>query len=162
MDPFDPAPKRQRRQSAPKAFVEPSLDDLFEESEEPAVAKNAVVAAAPPGGPVTATARILTGETQHDRCALALDFLAELDIDGWFAEPVTDAIAPGYSEYVSEPMDMTTIREKLEAGTYGDAFDAFADDVRLVYRNAVTYNWQPDNVVGASAVRAHASSRERA
>ena len=150
-----PFAKRQRRQSAPKAFKEPGLDDLFDESEEPEVVKKAVpaAAAAPLVGPVTATARILTGETQHARCMLALDFLAELDIDGWFAEPVTDEIAPGYSEYVSEPMDVSTIRSKLEAGSYGDEVDAFADDVRLVYCNAVTYNWQPDNVVGASAVR---------
>ena len=58
-----------------------------------------------------------------------------------FLTPVTDEIAPGYSESVQEPMDLGTVRQKLTDGEYGtdDGVVArFAADVRLVYRNAVT------------------------
>ena len=82
--------------------------------------------------------RLFGGETPIDRCSIALDILAEVDHDGWFAEPVTDDIAPGYSEYVDEPIDFSTIQDKLKTGSYGDQIDGFVEDVRLLYRNAVT------------------------
>ena len=84
--------------------------------------------------------------------------LRELDADGWFAQPVTEEVAPDYADVVAEPMDFATIGEKLEAGGYDDErcaegidAEAFASDCRLVYRNAVTFNWQPGNVVAFAA-----------
>ena len=66
-----------------------------------------------------AAERLLAGETLHERCGIALDYLSHLDAEGWFQQPVTDDIAPGYSEFVQEPMDMSTVRTKLADGEYG-------------------------------------------
>ena len=35
-----------------------------------------------------------------------------------FEEPVTEAIAPGYFEVVTEPMDYMTVEKKLEEHAY--------------------------------------------
>ena len=46
---------------------------------------------------------------------------------------------PDYPDIITTPMDLGTIEKKLNAGKYPDA-KAFADDVRLVWKNAMTYN----------------------
>lgn len=41
--------------------------------------------------------------------------------EGWvFEEPVTEAIAPGYFEIVTKPMDYVTVEKKLEEHAYKD------------------------------------------
>eukprot|EP00166_Cyanidium_caldarium_P002232 ctg_2233.g582 len=47
---------------------------------------------------------------------------------------------PGYFDVITHPMDLGTVRQKLEAGEYGTDPEAFAQDVRLVWSNAMTYN----------------------
>lgn len=51
-------------------------------------------------------------------------WLSVILLDGvrrWpFLEPVTDDIAPGYSDVIDRPMDLATIRTTLVAGDYAD------------------------------------------
>lgn len=54
-----------------------------------------------------------------------------------------DAI-PDYFEIIKQPMDLGTVRQKLESGEYGTDPEAFRRDVRLVWSNAMTYN-PPDS-----------------
>ena len=145
------ADKRPRRTSAAAtAALEQGSDD---EQQGSGPRHRGSAAGAPQG---TAEERILAGETLAERQGLALDVLGELDADGWFAEPVTEEVAPGYGEFVDKPMDFSTMRKKLEAGAYGDD-DAslFAADMRLIFCNAVTCvrdgRWHPSS--------AHASAR---
>ncbi|GFP91244.1 transcription factor gte12 [Phtheirospermum japonicum] len=58
-----------------------------------------------------------------------------------FAEPVDPVKLniPDYFLYVSEPMDLGTIKRKLEGNAYFSA-DEFADDVKLTFSNATAYN----------------------
>ncbi|KAI8823758.1 Bromodomain-containing protein [Fimicolochytrium jonesii] len=58
-----------------------------------------------------------------------------------FLQPVDpDALGiPHYRTVVTHPMDLSTIRRKLETGSYADA-DAFAGDVRLMLRNCFVFN----------------------
>lgn len=61
---------------------------------------------------------------------------------GWvFSEPVDPVKLqiPDYLEIIKNPMDLGTIKRKLEANTYFDAKE-FADDVKLTFENAKTYN----------------------
>ena len=57
-----------------------------------------------------------------------------------FLAPVDTNIFPDYTLKVGTPMDLGTARAKLDAGSYGADDGAFADDVRLVFDNAVAYN----------------------
>ncbi|KAL3678133.1 hypothetical protein R1sor_021089 [Riccia sorocarpa] len=58
-----------------------------------------------------------------------------------FNEPV-DAVKLGLHDYhkvIKKPMDLGTIKKKLDSGQY-HAPTEFADDVRLTFSNAMTYN----------------------
>ncbi|KAL8248260.1 hypothetical protein R6Q59_005128 [Mikania micrantha] len=52
---------------------------------------------------------------------------------------------PDYFTFISHPMDLGTISEKLEDGIYSFA-EAFAADIRLTFSNAMRYN-PPENCV---------------
>lgn len=59
----------------------------------------------------------------------------------FFREPV-DWEAMGLTDYpviITQPMDLRTARERLEADYYESALEAAAD-IRLIFLNAMTYN----------------------
>ncbi|KAJ6649285.1 Bromodomain-containing protein 7 [Pseudolycoriella hygida] len=65
--------------------------------------------------------------------------LEKKDPHQFFAWPVTDEIAPGYSSIISDPMDFLSIRQKVEENEY-TTLQEFADDFRLMCENAIKYN----------------------
>lgn len=44
--------------------------------------------------------------------------LQKKDPQLYFAWPVTDKIAPGYSQIIKKPMDFSTMKTKIEEGSY--------------------------------------------
>ncbi|PAA82222.1 hypothetical protein BOX15_Mlig000085g2, partial [Macrostomum lignano] len=70
--------------------------------------------------------------------------LVRRDVNGIFAKPVTDDIAPRYSEIITNPMDLSTIRSKIDSNQYANVAD-FRGDFRLMCQNAMTYN-TPDTI----------------
>ncbi|KAF3828741.1 hypothetical protein GH733_004647 [Mirounga leonina] len=68
----------------------------------------------------------------------------EKDPHGFFAFPVTDAIAPGYSMIIKHPMDFGTMKDKIVANEYKSVTE-FKADFKLMCDNAMTYN-RPDTV----------------
>ncbi|EDV99112.1 GH13677 [Drosophila grimshawi] len=68
-----------------------------------------------------------------------LRFLEKRDPHQFFAWPVTDDIAPGYSSIISKPMDFSTMRQKIDDHEYA-ALSEFSDDFRLMCENAIRYN----------------------
>ncbi|KAI4094279.1 MAG: hypothetical protein LQ344_002358 [Seirophora lacunosa] len=73
--------------------------------------------------------------------ALAAPFLSPVD-------PVALNI-PDYLQVIKKPMDMGTVKEKLDKGQYENAKE-FETDMKLVFKNARTYN-PPDHPVHVSA-----------
>ncbi|XP_058878316.1 bromodomain-containing protein 9-like isoform X2 [Acipenser ruthenus] len=74
-------------------------------------------------------------------------FLRQLqrkDPHGFFAFPVTDAIAPGYSMIIKHPMDFGTIKDKIEINDYKSVTE-FKADFKLMCDNAMVYN-RPETV----------------
>lgn len=80
---------------------------------------------------------------------------------GWpFLQPV-DPIAlelPDYFDVIQDPMDLSTIENRLHKATRHGGYSShhrFADDMRLVFQNALTYNdegdpvWKHANVMSA-------------
>lgn len=70
--------------------------------------------------------------------------LEKKDLNNFFASPVSDTFAPGYSNIIKEPMDFTTMREKIEDSKY-KSLDTFRYDFELICNNCMTYNL-PDTV----------------
>uniref|UniRef100_A0A3Q2CUI6 Bromodomain-containing protein 9 n=1 Tax=Cyprinodon variegatus TaxID=28743 RepID=A0A3Q2CUI6_CYPVA len=74
-------------------------------------------------------------------------FLRQLqrkDPHGFFAFPVTDAIAPGYSSIIKHPMDFSTMKDKIRNNDYNTVTE-FKADFKLMCDNAMVYN-RPETV----------------
>uniref|UniRef100_UPI00358E8406 bromodomain-containing protein 9-like n=1 Tax=Myxine glutinosa TaxID=7769 RepID=UPI00358E8406 len=70
--------------------------------------------------------------------------LQRKDPHSFFAFPVTDVIAPGYSMIIKHPMDFSTMREKVERNDYRSLAE-FKVDFKLMCDNAMTYN-RPETI----------------
>ncbi|XP_054542189.1 bromodomain-containing protein 9 isoform X10 [Pan troglodytes] len=101
----------------------------------------------PPDRPVRAC-RTQPAENESTPIQQLLEhFLRQLqrkDLHGFFAFPVTDAIAPGYSMIIKHPMDFGTMKDKIVANEYKSVTE-FKADFKLMCDNAMTYN-RPDTV----------------
>ena len=64
-----------------------------------------------------------------------------------FREPVNPELLgiPDYFEVVKDPMDLSTIKKKLDDGEYKDPWE-FIDDVWLMFDNAWVYNRKTSRV----------------
>jgi hypothetical protein len=100
----------------------------------------------------------LTAPQQLEACLGVVNQLCGLAADGSrlrrgsapfraFADPVTEAAAPGYAAAIAQPMWLREVRRKLLAGDYGDAargrlFSAAAvlADIDLIASNCEEYN----------------------
>ncbi|XP_062208514.1 transcription factor GTE3, chloroplastic-like [Phragmites australis] len=111
--------------------------------------RRTAAAAAPAPAPAPGGGNLLRA---LGRCRALLDELLRHE-DGWvFAAPV-DARALGLRDYytvVSDPMDLGTVLRRLERRRYADPL-AFAADVRLTFRNAMSYNNRGDPVYESAA-----------
>lgn len=56
-----------------------------------------------------------------------------------FFQPVTDEEAEGYSDVVYKPMDLQTIKRKIENGNIRTTVE-FQRDIMLMFQNAIMYN----------------------
>ena len=95
-------------------------------------------------------------------CGDVLKYLMRTKQAAWFLEPV-DPEGMGIDHYptiVAAPMDFGTVKAKLAAGAYGAAA-TFAADVRLVLRNAMTFNVEATEPVHAAAAWLYDKFEER-
>ena len=103
--------------------------------------------------------------TMMERCRAIIDLLVVRPDGFWFKEPVSIEDVPDYLDVVTNPMDYSRIKAKLKAGEYGDDHLAFAADVRLVFANALKYNYDRENQCHIAACAnmqiGRASCRER-
>ncbi|KAH8046206.1 hypothetical protein JL722_13810 [Aureococcus anophagefferens] len=116
-------------------------------------------AAKPPGPPGAGDDS--SDEDDDDEAASAEGDAADADA-AWFLEPV-DPEGMGIDHYptiVAAPMDFGTVKAKLAAGAYGAAA-TFAADVRLVLRNAMTFNVEATEPVHAAAAWLYDKFEER-
>lgn len=68
-----------------------------------------------------------------------LDLIAARDTHEIFIEPVDLAEVPDYTTIVTSPMDLSTMKEKLEAGKY-DGLGGMQKDFELMIANCLAYN----------------------
>lgn len=82
-------------------------------------------------------------EFQRVWCRKLFDRICAMHLSEPFQKPVISDgnHNPGYHDVVKNPMDLGTIREKLINRQYNTAQE-WADDVRLVWYNALSYNYK--------------------
>ena len=73
-----------------------------------------------------------------------LKLLQKKDTNDFFAKPVNDQFAPGYSSIIKQPMDFSTMKSKLQVShsSHYTNLAAFKSDFELMCTNAMTYNTQ--------------------
>ncbi|XP_046389290.1 uncharacterized protein LOC124158139 isoform X2 [Ischnura elegans] len=77
--------------------------------------------------------------------------LERRDPHHFFAWPVTDSIAPGYSRIIRRPMDFSTMKQKIDEGQYA-TLGEYVEDFKLMCNNAMVYN-HPDTIYYKAAKR---------
>ncbi|EOA39821.1 hypothetical protein CARUB_v10008487mg, partial [Capsella rubella] len=68
-----------------------------------------------------------------------LDRLQKYDTYGVYSDPVDPEELPDYHEIITNPMDFSTVRKKLDSGSYA-SLEQFERDVFLICTNAMEYN----------------------
>ncbi|KAK6624509.1 hypothetical protein RUM44_011368 [Polyplax serrata] len=88
---------------------------------------------------------VVRQKLEHTPFSKLLEYLLKLlekkDPQQFFAWPVTDSFAPGYSNIITQPMDFSTIKQKIDDHIYNTLND-FMNDFKLMCNNAMTYNHQ--------------------
>jgi len=86
------------------------------------------------------------------KCMDILKEMQKYPLGVYFLEPVdyVKLQIPDYPTIITNPMDFRTIKGKLDASIYNTP-EQFADDMRLVFRNATTYNADREHVVHKAA-----------
>lgn len=87
-------------------------------------------------------------QNKDSRLSECLNYLHSLigrkDKEGIFQDPVTDLIAPGYSLIIKDPMDLSTMKTKIDSNEYRNVME-YRDDLILMCENCMTYN-KPDTI----------------
>lgn len=113
-----------------------------------------------PRGPWALTLRSLAKLSPEERepqhCLIVagneiLEKLAKRDTQDVFAEPVDTSVVTDYLTVVKKPMDLGTVREKLNRGQYTCVED-LREDIDLIWDNCCLYN-APETEFYALAVK---------
>lgn len=150
------ASPRQKEMQTPRGSSgrvrKPSFANI--EVSEVVVSKKAKTVAPPPPQIVREAASVRQPRLSNViiKCAELLKELSRHLQATYFLEPV-DYIKlniPDYPSVISEPMDFQTIRQNLDKNCYL-SHEEFAEHMRLVFKNAITYNQRRDNPVHIAA-----------
>jgi len=83
--------------------------------------------------------------TTGELCGQMLRQMRAREEAAWFEHPVSLVDVPDYLAFISHPMDYSTMGKKLADGEYSAGLLSFAADMRLIFRNALAYNWDSEN-----------------
>ena len=89
--------------------------------------------------------------TTGELCGQMLRQMRAREEAAWFEHPVSLVDVPDYLALISHPMDYSTMGKKLADGEYSTSLLSFASDMRLIFRNALTYNWNSENEYNRAA-----------
>jgi len=90
----------------------------------------------------------------RDVALLTLKQAEKIDRYSVFAEPVSDADAPDYSDVISNPIDLATMKAKLNNGDYGKGTEGASKiyaDFLLMFDNCRLYNDDDGEVIEEAA-----------
>ncbi|KAL8710310.1 MAG: hypothetical protein Q9220_005080 [cf. Caloplaca sp. 1 TL-2023] len=135
----------------PLGIPTPRRDSTAQEGDRP---KRAIHPPAPKDLPYTTRPKKKKYQAELKFCLYVLNEIAKpryASLTQLFATPV-DPVAlniPDYHSVIKKPMDLRTVRQKLEAGQYEHAKE-FEADIKLIFANCVKYNG-PDHPYTTSA-----------
>lgn len=128
----------------PITVTDVALTNDGDQSTRQPIAIEPIAIPSPPKSPQRVSYNSAPKHVYHNLFTYMLRQLEKRDPNSFFAWPVTDLIAPGYSTIIKTPMDFYTIRKRIEQRYY-DTIDNFKEDVKLMCDNATKYN-QSDTI----------------
>jgi hypothetical protein len=78
--------------------------------------------------------------TVASRLLFIVDTLLQNELSLAFSAPVNVEDVPGYSSLIKHPMDLGTIKKRLQRGFYNGRVEQVRRDVELVWTNCFTFN----------------------
>lgn len=144
--PVGGTPKASKKKSSNKSSSGVKRDSSSSSSSK---RKAAPAYVAPPMEPTVRTQRI----SQHlIRCGDLIKELKRLPASVYFSEPVDPVKLniPEYTEVIKKPMDFSTVAKNITNVVYETPLN-YAEDMRLVFKNAITFNQMKDNPVHIAA-----------
>ena len=103
----------------------------------------------------------LTSQKVAEKCRSLINTLLNDQYAPPFAQPV-DPVKfdlPDYFDVITKPMDLGTIKEKVDRGEYDD-LEAISADIRLVFDNAILYNGEKSDVGGMAKTMLNIFAKE--
>lgn len=85
-----------------------------------------------------------------ERCKAVVCLMSMRSSAFWFMKPVPIELVPDYLEVIDKPMDYSTVRKRLDSGEY-KTMNTFVSDMRLIFHNAILYNWSSQHVCNIAA-----------
>ncbi|XP_051883978.1 bromodomain-containing protein 7 [Pristis pectinata] len=137
-----PDERKRRKDEKKKREKEPSTSEREEEERSRSPARFEM----PPERHM-ASPLIKVEEHQTPFQELLYQLLRQLqrkDPNAFFSFPVTDFIAPGYSLIIKQPMDFSSMKEKVKKNEYQN-LEELKGDFKMMCENAMTYN-RPDTI----------------
>ncbi|KAM6324840.1 bromodomain-containing protein 7 isoform 3-T3 [Podargus strigoides] len=144
-DPGEEKEKRKRKVKEDKKKRD--RDHADSEGEQEMKCQTPIRLELPPEKPLTST---LSKQEEVEQTPLQealnqlMRQLQRKDPNSFFSFPVTDFIAPGYSMIIKNPMDFSTMKEKIKNNGY-QSIEELKDNFKLMCTNAMIYN-KPDTI----------------
>ncbi|NXU75381.1 BRD7 protein, partial [Oreotrochilus melanogaster] len=139
--------KEKRRRKVKEDKRKRDRDHADSEGEQEMKCQTPVRLELPPEKPLTST---LSKQEEVEQTPLQealnqlMRQLQRKDPSSFFSFPVTDFIAPGYSMIIKNPMDFSTMKEKIKNNGY-QSIEELKDNFKLMCTNAMIYN-KPDTI----------------
>ena len=99
-----------------------------------------------------------TDVTKEEKMMAILDLIVRKNDSIYFQRPISEADNPMYRDFISQPMDLATMRAKMTIGQY-ETLDDFVSDLHLIFHNCYSYN-EDDSEYYQAARRLEEYSRE--
>ncbi|XP_063548975.1 bromodomain-containing protein 7-like isoform X1 [Cydia strobilella] len=137
---MDEKPKKKKRRRREIDMIKLSDDD---ETDDEGLAKKVHRRLSPaPNSREPRTCVLKASQKRRPLSRLLEQLLRNLekrDPHQFFAWPVNDNFAPGYSDIIRRPMDFSTIKQKIDDNEY-KSLNCFISDFKLMCNNAMKYN----------------------
>nr|XP_047135862.1 PH-interacting protein-like [Hydra vulgaris] len=118
--------------------VNETMEQNFEESEDERDEYDAYESDAPCASSEQSGVSTHADEDWKREAKTLLEFIALKDDAAPFREPVDTELFPDYLSVIHDPIDLSTIRQRLDSNQYDDA-ESFIRDFQLIFKNSKTY-----------------------
>ncbi|XP_076307639.1 PH-interacting protein-like [Tachypleus tridentatus] len=103
--------------------------------------------------------REYTSNSWKQQCLELLELIFECEDSTPFRQPVDQSEYPDYRDIIDHPVDLSTVKERLQTGHYNTPVQ-FCKDMRLIFQNSRNYNTNKRSRIYGMTIRLSAMFEE--